>query len=478
MSTYLFGLLRGLAGSVLPVRAHRPPEGLRIAERRLGVETLEDRLVLSWTVPVPPRDAYVFAGQQSDSTAPIYHWSQPGGPGSHITLTYSYSNLLDGSMGAGLSPVAIKAAIQEALSRWAAVAPIDFVEVPDSGPPPSTTDYDPTGKPMIRFGDMHIDGPYSVLAYGYYPGATGLAGDVQFDSSEHWAVNPALGIDLLEVAEHEIGHALGLAHEPPPSQGGVDAIMNPAYAGRFHGLGTSYLCQDDINGIQALYGTGTGSVQPLDSSSLPLPAALVSDYVSTLYRTLLGRTPSQTEINNWATVNSQSAQNAVEQGIERSPEAQADQIQDWYRQFLGRAASTLEVEGWVSTLAQGASQEQVMTGLLGSQEFYTRAQTLFTTGSGNDRFIKALYQVTLHRSPSTSEMTTWLDVLGSSDTTAVAQLIVTSTEYRDNAVRADYCLFLGRVPSSAELSGWTTSSASLQEIREAMLLSAEFLARV
>jgi hypothetical protein len=480
MSTYLLGLLWELAESVLPVRAHHLPEGPRATRRLLRVETLEDRLVLSLTAPGAPGDAYVLAGQDSDPAGPIYRWSQPGGPGSHITLTYSYSNLLDGSLGGGLSPATIKVAIQEALSRWAAVAPIDFVEVPDSGPPPSTTDYDPTGKAVIRFGDMPIDGPYNILAYGYYPGSSGLSGDVVFDSGEHWAVNSAQGIDLVEVAEHEIGHALGMAHEPPPSQGGLDAIMNPVYVGRFHGLGTSFLFQDDINGIQALYGAGTGSVQPLTASSPSLPADLVPSYVSTLYRKLLARSPSQAEIGIWATINYQDGQNAVEQGIERSTETRTDQVNAWYRQFLGRSASALEVQGWVTALAQGASEEQVMSTILGSREFYTRAQMLQATGTGsaNERFVKALYQVTLHRNPSTSEMTTWLGVLQVQGPAAVAQLIVTSPEYRSIAVLADYTTFLGRVPSSAERSGWTTSAASLQDIREALLLSGEFLARV
>ena len=43
------------------------------------------------------------------------------------------------------------------------------------------------------------------------------------------------------------------------------AIMNPIYTtGRFDGLGTGYLFEDDINGIQELYGEGEGSVTPLD----------------------------------------------------------------------------------------------------------------------------------------------------------------------------------------------------------------------
>ena len=50
-----------------------------------------------------------------------------------------------------------------------------------------------------------------------------------FDDAEQWCVNAGNGYDLLEVAEHELGHALGLGHEPMPSSGGQNAIMNPDY---------------------------------------------------------------------------------------------------------------------------------------------------------------------------------------------------------------------------------------------------------
>jgi hypothetical protein len=165
-----------------------------------------------------------------------------------------------------LSPTAIRATIEEALSRWSAVAPLRFVEVPDAGPMPSRNDYNGTGLPMMRFGHLPIDGPNNILAYAYYPGINGLAGDVLFDTAERWATHPSRGIDLLEVAVHEIGHALGLNHEPMPSNGGRVAIMNPFYAGRFNGLSTSFLYPDDINGIRTLYGVGVGWVRPLFSS--------------------------------------------------------------------------------------------------------------------------------------------------------------------------------------------------------------------
>src|SRR5213078_2782557 len=72
---------------------------------------------------------------------------QPGGPGTPLALRYSYSNLLDGGLptatGFG-SNAQIRAAMEEALGLWTAVAPIQLTEVPDSG--------GPTNDPWIYIG--------------------------------------------------------------------------------------------------------------------------------------------------------------------------------------------------------------------------------------------------------------------------------------------------------------------------------------
>jgi hypothetical protein len=191
-------------------------------------------------------------------------WQQSGGMSAPLTVTYSFSNLLDGRLGGGLSATTIRATIQEALSRWAAVAPLNFVEVRDVGPAPADAEYDPTGMAMMRFGHRSLDGGYGILAYGYYPGYSGLSGDIHFDTSERWTVNPDSGQDLLEVATHEIGHALGLGHSYA-----AQSIMTAMYGGYFNGPGTSFLYQDDINGIRALYGAGQGSVRPIGPNLPP-----------------------------------------------------------------------------------------------------------------------------------------------------------------------------------------------------------------
>jgi hypothetical protein len=181
-------------------------------------------------------------------------WPQSG-PNANVTITYSYGNLLDGGLLGGLSVAQIRAAIQEALALWANYAPLNFVEVPDVGPPISDEGYTVDGAADIRFGYHFIDGVSGFLAHAMTPPPFSLggniAGDVHFDAADTWGLN-AVGnvIDIIEVAVHEIGHALGLLHDPV-----APAIMYFAYGNHYNGLGTAFLFPDDIAGIQAIYGT-------------------------------------------------------------------------------------------------------------------------------------------------------------------------------------------------------------------------------
>ena len=195
-----------------------------------------------------------------------------------IQITYSYSNLLDGTLPGGLTPDELRAATEEALGLWAAYAPLDFIEVLDSGPEASDAPYGAADHPTLRIGHHLIDGPSSVLAHAYFPtpGGGGLGGDVHLDSGDGWQTDPnGGGFDVIEVMTHELGHALGLGHETA-----FDAIMNPFYGRRFNGLGTGFLLDDDIAGIQDLYSEGVGGITPIRPLVVN-SSADVDDIVST-----------------------------------------------------------------------------------------------------------------------------------------------------------------------------------------------------
>jgi peptidoglycan hydrolase-like protein with peptidoglycan-binding domain len=158
-------------------------------------------------------------------------------------------------------------AIRAALALWSAVTPLTFREVAVGQNP----------EIVIRFvtgdhGDgSPFDGVGGVLAHAFYPPPNGgdIAGDAHFDEAETWAVAlpiPAGRFDLVTVAAHEFGHALGLTHSTVSG-----ALMWPSVSpGSTH----RFLQQnDDITLIQSIYGSRRGGWESLGGTLTSAPAA-------------------------------------------------------------------------------------------------------------------------------------------------------------------------------------------------------------
>ncbi|XP_028318735.1 stromelysin-3-like [Gouania willdenowi] len=133
----------------------------------------------------------------------------------------------------------VRAVLHQAFTVWSSVTPLSFTEV--------STDKADIKIDFNRYwhGDsLPFDGPGGILAHAFFP-RTHRAGEVHFDYDEHWTLGNSVGTDLLQVAAHEFGHALGLQHSLEP-----EAVMCPFYSDSY----PVQLSDDDRKGIQYLYG--------------------------------------------------------------------------------------------------------------------------------------------------------------------------------------------------------------------------------
>jgi hypothetical protein len=125
-------------------------------------------------------------------------------------------------------------------------------------------------------------------------------------------------------------------------------------------------------------------------------------------------------------------------------------------------------------LLGGATEETVLANILGTQEFFNRAQTLVASGSANERYVQALYQLLLGRSGSASEVSGQAALIATVGRAGVAQGLLSSGEYRTNLTNAYYEILLHRVPSAAEVAGWLNLNLDQDTQRVDIETSIEF----
>ncbi|XP_050282261.1 metalloendoproteinase 4-MMP-like [Quercus robur] len=158
-----------------------------------------------------------------------------------MMLTYAFSPEY---MIHNLTISEIRVAFKHAFRKWASVIPVSFTE---------TDDY---GFADIKIGFYNgdhgdgepFDGVLGILAHSFSP----ESGRFHLDAAETWAVDfekekSNVAMDLESVATHEIGHLLGLGHSSV-----TEAVMYPSLMPRDQKL---ELTMDDIEGVQALYGS-------------------------------------------------------------------------------------------------------------------------------------------------------------------------------------------------------------------------------
>ncbi|KAL7846461.1 hypothetical protein SRHO_G00214410 [Serrasalmus rhombeus] len=186
----------------------------------LDAETLE--------VMKKPRCGVPDVAGYNDATG-SYKWTKK-------QLTYRIENYTS-----DMTQEEVDSSIGRALKVWADITPLRFSRI-----------YSGVADIMISFpvrdhGDgSPFEGEGGFLAHAFVP-SPAIGGDAHFDDDETFTFSSSKGYNLFLVAAHEFGHSLGLDHSSDPG-----ALMYPMYS--FRDVENFLLPQDDVSGIQALYG--------------------------------------------------------------------------------------------------------------------------------------------------------------------------------------------------------------------------------
>jgi hypothetical protein len=286
---------------------------------------------------------------------------------------------------------------------------------------------------------------------------------------------------VISVANQFTGQSVaGVNLDTGAESGTIDASRNfwngptgPTNAGNPAGTGEALIAPDN-NVTFAPFNVTSHYV--VNRAGIFLGLTAQESFVQALYVDALGRAGDRPELDNWvAQLNGPGGSDAaIASVIEHSPEARDKLVNSWYQNYLGRQAVGGEEMGWVNLLLQGNTEEQVLSQFLASPEFYNRAQTLSASGTPDERYVKALFQVLLGRAGSAAEVSSWVNQLPTLGRQGVAFAFLTGSEYRTVTFEQYYNVLLNRAADSAGLQGFVSSSLDQTSVRVAIEGSAEY----
>jgi hypothetical protein len=215
----------------------------------------------------------------------------------------------------------------------------------------------------------------------------------------------------------------GEPQQTPPVP--AEPQFNAAVVGHFQGDSTYELAvvenAETAAGVLApsflqVFNLGTSNVAPpwpqlrsqASGDGVARSAKFSAGFVTTLYQTALGRTPSAGELASWVTVyaNAPTIEPFVG-AIVSSQEARADLVTYWYALYLGRGPDAAGLNNWLNFIAAGNTYATVKALFLASPESFNDG------GGTNPGWVTYLYEKILGRDPSPAEVNSWVSLLDS-----------------------------------------------------------------
>ncbi|HEV3164220.1 MAG TPA: matrixin family metalloprotease [Isosphaeraceae bacterium] len=262
-------------------------------------------------------------------------------------------SILFQKMNAKFTTAAWEQQIEKGASVWEAVANINLALVSDDG---TAIGANGNQQDDPRFGDIRIGGMSqgsTQLAFTYaappFNGGT-LAGDMFFNTDQSWQINGTT-YDLLTVAIHEMGHALGMSHSADST-----AVMYATYSDAKQTITT-----DDTSGIQSIYGAPKDDVFDLaHSNDTYSTASVLTPYINGQNQvTVQGLELTTSSPTDWyyvtAPTGTATTMTATVQSKNLSSMSPAVWVYDSSLHFLGKTTAPFSYGGTASFTASGVT---------------------------------------------------------------------------------------------------------------------------
>lgn len=241
--------------------------------------------------------------------------------------------------------------------------------------------------------------------------------------------------------------------------------------------------QPNSAALSNLYGTGDGCsaygnrnfwrmFTDWFGSTQDIPGS--REFVIAAYYDVLGRGPSEADVNYWS--------GRMASGMSRSSMAGIFNNSDEYRNFKIRQAYNMALARdpdpsgaayWLSLMQSGAvSPEEAYSTFLGMDEMYN-----VRGGGTNSGYVTVMYEQLLDRGPDTGGLAYWVGQLDrGTKRKAVSESIWFSPEKYNVRVQDAFTLLLGRGASPSELEYWggVARSGGTTGLRAALMSTDEY----
>jgi Domain of unknown function (DUF4214) len=183
---------------------------------------------------------------------------------------------------------------------------------------------------------------------------------------------------------------------------------------------------------------------PPDPAPAPNPSVAAAPFLTAIYQSILQRhidSQGQAMFTQQLTQGYSAAE--VVQEIWAAPEHRALQIQGYYHQFFHRSADAGGIQYWQQQFRLGLSESAIEAAFTLTTE-YQQAHP------NNTAYVWGLYEDLLQRTPGAGDIATWINqIVAGASQSDVATAIVQSQEANGIAVNTLYGAYLGRLADPA-----------------------------